>query len=56
MSQFTKGAPVRFTRRNGTQETGKVVGIRQTVKGAWYDVKLPDGKQQSLRAAQMQPA
>lgn len=55
MSQFKKGVSVRFKSRVQSG-TGKIAAIRKTEKGPWYDVKKPDGKTISLRAAQMKAA
>ena len=55
MSQLKKGATVRYTARV-QQGTGKIAAVRTSQRGAWYDVKTPEGKTLSLRAAQLQPA
>lgn len=59
MSQTThttikKGANVKFQARVNSG-LGKVVAIRQSARGDWYDVATKDGKQLSLRRANISP-
>ena len=59
MSQATpatikKGANVKFQARVNSG-LAKVVAIRQSARGNWYDVATKDGKQLSLRRANISP-
>jgi len=55
MSQATtikKGQHVKYKAR-ATAGTGKVVAIRQSGRGNWYDIKTTEGRAVSLRLSQL---
>jgi hypothetical protein len=52
---FKEGDKLKTTRRNGETVTARLVAVRSTLKGEWYDVvpvldkKGTEGKQFSIR-------
>ena len=54
-SPLKKGAAVSYRGRK-TTGTGKIAAVRQTERGAWYDVKKADGTTIACRAGQLELA
>lgn len=51
-STFKKGQSVKFQARSSSG-LGKITAIRTSERGLWYDVRASDGREISLRAANL---
>lgn len=51
-STFKKGQQVKFQARSSSG-LGKIAAIRTSERGLWYDIKTNDGREISLRAANL---
>lgn len=57
MSDFKKGQSVKAASvRSNDYRAGKIINVRSTAKGNWYEVKLDDGTIFCTRAAKIKAA